>query len=195
MNIAFFDFDGTITYNDSFYAFLRYTNSWAALIGGGVVLGPTLLGYMTGLVPNWTAKQKVFAHFFAGRSRSAFLEQARAFSRAVLPGLVKTSALERIAWHRRQNHKIAVVSASLEPYLEDWCREQGLDLICTKVEIVADRVTGNFITPNCYGPEKVRRIAETYNMKEVSYIYAYGDSCGDREMLDLAQEKFYRFLT
>lgn len=28
MNIAFFDFDGTISFKDSFIAFLRYKNKW-----------------------------------------------------------------------------------------------------------------------------------------------------------------------
>jgi phosphatidylglycerophosphatase C len=45
---------------------------------------------------------------------------------------------------------------------------------------------------NCYGEEKVRRIKTSYNLDEFDHIYAYGDSEGDKAMLDLAHERYYK---
>jgi phosphoserine phosphatase len=45
---------------------------------------------------------------------------------------------------------------------------------------------------NCYGEEKVRRIRASYNLDEFNHIYAYGDSEGDKAMLDLAHEHDYK---
>ena len=53
-------------------------------------------------------------------------------------------------------------------------------------------ITGNFITKNCYGQEKVNRIKESYDLSKYDLIYAYGDSRGDKEMLELANNSFYK---
>jgi len=41
--------------------------------------------------------------------------------------------------------------------------------------------------------EKVLRIKEKYDLKEFEKIFAYGDSKGDREMLALAHEGYYKW--
>jgi hypothetical protein len=39
----------------------------------------------------------------------------------------------------------------------------------------------------------VRRILERYDLSRYAVIYAYGDTSDDREMLELAHRKFYRW--
>ncbi len=53
-------------------------------------------------------------------------------------------------------------------------------------------VTGKFSTKNCYGIEKANRVQEVYNFDDYDHIYAYGDSRGDKELLELADESFYK---
>ena len=60
------------------------------------------------------------------------------------------------------------------------------------IVFVCNKITGNLISKNCYGPEKVTRILESYDLLKYDYIYAYGNSRGDYEMLELANEKFYK---
>jgi phosphoserine phosphatase len=55
-----------------------------------------------------------------------------------------------------------------------------------------EKLSGHLKTKNCYGPEKVRRIREVIDTDEYSTIYAYGDTRGDKEMLELANFKFYK---
>ena len=190
--VAFFDFDGTITRSDSFLQFLFYANPPSTVLKGLILLSPTLLGYFIGLLPNWKAKQKIFSYFFKDQSEKVFIKKGKTFAQAILPGLVKPSALEKIRWHQNQKHTVVLVSASLEPYLSDWCKQQNMALIGTRIEIKDGKITGAFQTPNCYGPEKVNRIKELYNLSEYDTIYAYGDSNGDREMLEIAHHPFYR---
>ena len=38
----------------------------------------------------------------------------------------------------------------------------------------------------------MRRIKASYNLDEFNHIYAYGDSEGDKAMLDLAHEHDYK---
>ena len=49
-----------------------------------------------------------------------------------------------------------------------------------------------FATPNCYGPEKVRRIREVFPDRDNYHLTAFGDSRGDKEMLDYADQGYYK---
>ena len=100
--------------------------------------------------------------------------------------------MEKIVWHKEQGHKVVIVSASIECWLKPWCDKNGLGLIATKLEIKDGRVTGKFLTKNCYGIEKANRVKEGYNLDDYDYIYAYGDSRGDKELLALAHESHYK---
>ncbi|MCZ6166669.1 hypothetical protein O6B35_01880 [Campylobacter ureolyticus] len=46
---------------------------------------------------------------------------------------------------------------------------------------------------NCYAKEKVRRIKETFDLSKFDKIIAYGDSRGDKEMIEFADEGYYKF--
>jgi len=52
-------------------------------------------------------------------------------------------------------------------------------------------VVGCFEGNNCHGPEKARRLREVFG-DNIRLHAAYGDTIGDREMLDMADEKYMR---
>lgn len=184
MDIAFFDFDGTITRGDSFALFLRFVFGKRLYLKVAQNI-PTLLAYKIGLIDNGYTKEKVFGSFFSGMQESLLREYCTAF-RATLESFCKASALSKMQWHKQQGHKIVLVSASFEEYLRPLCVLWDIDLLATTMAVEHGRLTGKFLQPNCYGPEKERRIKESYNLREYDYIYAYGDTRGDREMLALA---------
>lgn len=191
-SIAFFDFDGTITTDDSLLRFIRFVVGDFRFIFGLVALSPILLAYKLGLIPNYKAKQKMLSWFFKGISKNAFFKVANEYSLVHIDKILRQKAMEKINWHKAQGHQIVVVSASIECWLSQWCTKNGLELIATKLEIKDGVVTGALLSKNCYGEEKVNRIKELYNLDEYEYIYAYGDSRGDQEMLKLANESFYK---
>jgi len=188
MKLALFDFDGTITGNDSLVDFIIYSQGELKAVFGFMLLSPVLLSYLIGWIPNFKAKQVVFSFFFRGWEEADFKSISRSFAQVRLPNGVKKEALDRIAWHKTRGDKVVVVSASLDCYLRPWCQTFHLDLISTEVEYKDNAVTGEFSTENCYGREKVERLKQRYQLKDFDYIYAYGDSKGDREMLQLADE-------
>ena len=53
-------------------------------------------------------------------------------------------------------------------------------------------ITGETDGANCYGAEKVRRVREAYDTDAFERVIAYGDSRGDKEMLEFADEAHYR---
>lgn len=193
MALALFDFDGTITCKDSFGDFIVYAVGRKRFIIGAIRLSPMLFAYALGLIRNWRAKEIVSTHFFKGWDSSRVRELASQYSREQLPRIVRGAAIERIRWHQSRGDTVVVVSASIDLWLADWCNAHDVDLIATKLEVKDGCVTGRFQTKNCSGKEKVRRIEELYNLKSFDYIYAYGDTPGDKAMLDVAHEKYYRW--
>jgi phosphatidylglycerophosphatase C len=51
--------------------------------------------------------------------------------------------------------------------------------------------TGGFATPNCRGPEKVKRLRAEFG-EDVVLRAAYGDTGGDREMIAAAEIAGYQ---
>lgn len=54
MNLALFDFDGTITHNDTFSLFLKFSLNKKTQILGGIRLAPYIAGYKLGWVTDKT---------------------------------------------------------------------------------------------------------------------------------------------
>ena len=59
-------------------------------------------------------------------------------------------------------------------------------IIATKLEERDGILTGKFASRNCYGVEKVNRLKEFFTDREREYLSAYGDSSGDKPMLNYA---------
>jgi HAD superfamily hydrolase (TIGR01490 family) len=193
MALALFDFDGTITFKDSFASFLKYAVGHVRFCLGVVCLTPVFIGFLLGVIRSWRAKELMSIFFFHGRDADKFRELASKYSQEELPKIVREVARQRIDWHERRGDTVVVVSASIDLWLKDWCKAQHVHLIATKLEERDGRITGRFLTKNCNGKEKVRRIREHFDLSAFDYIYAYGDRPGDRPMLALANERYYRW--
>ncbi len=190
--LALFDLDGTLTRSDSFFHFLRHSLPLWRLCLGACLLWPVLAGYRLGVMSNARAKALVVRHFYSGWSEERFAGVGESFAREVLPGLMRPGALECLNAHREKGHRVVVVSASLGHWVRPWAHAAGVEILSTEAEVEAGRLTGRFATPNCYGPEKVRRVREILDPARYETIYAYGDSSGDREMLALAHRPHFK---
>ena len=73
--------------------------------------------------------------------------------------------------------------------LADWL---GVELLCTELEQQQGQWWPRLSSQNCKGPEKVRRLGQHLGQLEDLTIEAYGDSKGDRELLQAAALPHYR---
>ena len=192
MRLAIFDFDGTVTTRNSFADFILQTHGIAGALWGLLALSPTLMAYTLGFIPNWKAKQKVFAYFYKGWEKGRFEAAAGEYARKKLSTIMRPVALQRVEWHKDQGHRIVIVSASFEDYLKPWCDAHKVDLLATQLEIKEGRLTGEFASGNCYGEEKLDRLKQAYNLRDFEFIYAYGDSRGDKALAKIANEFHFK---
>jgi len=193
MDLALFDFDGTITTRGTYPGFIRFALRPRRKIVAGILLGPLVVGYRAGLVSDRAIRMAMSRIVFKGEQAQHLRRLGERYAAEALPGLIRSVALERIAWHTARGDRVVVVSAALDVYLEPWCATMGVDVICTQLEADGGRVTGRYVSGDCCGQEKARRIRERYTLSEYSAVYGYGDTEEDREMLDLADQKFFRW--
>ena len=191
-SIALFDFDGTLTTKDSFLEAIKFYKGKVNFAIGFAVLMPVLILYKLKLMTNWEAKQMVLKYFWGGTPVSEFERISNNFAIQEIPKLLRKEAFDRLNWHKAQNHRIVVVSASASAWIKGWTNAQNIELISSEMEVIQERVTGNLLGKNCYGAEKVAQIKKRITLADYTEIYAYGDTVGDREMLALATYPYYR---
>ena len=194
--IAFFDFDGTITYGDTFRHFLRFSVGWPRFIFNMLTVSPYLLLYLLNIVSRQKVKEKVISRFYQKMLYCDLKVKADAFVDSELDQHLRPEALRRIAWHQKQGHRCILVSASPEVYLNIWAKNKGFsDILATRLALTKHgSILGEIKGKNCWGPEKVSRIEELLGSRKEFVFYAYGDSKGDKEMLSIADYPFYRHM-
>jgi phosphatidylglycerophosphatase C len=184
-----FDFDGTLTWKDSFLAFLAWRAGRARYLAGLAALAPAMAAYAIDR-DRGRLKAAATRRFLAGATRAELEADAQRFAAELGQSLLRPDAVR--SWRRWQGRgaRLAIVTASPETIVAPIARALGADLLIgTRLAFDRDdRVSGRLEGAKCRGPEKVRRLREVFG-DEVRLEAAYGDTDGDLEMLGLAEEQ------
>lgn len=190
--IAFFDFDGTITTKDTLLEFIKFSKGKFHFYLGFFLNLHYLIAYQLKIISNQTAKEKILKFFFQDMPVEKFAELCIAFSKNRLPLFIRPKAMEEIKRLKEKNILVVIVSASPETWITSWVAENNLQLIASRLEVSNEKITGKILGKNCHGDEKVRRINETFDLSQYNIVAAYGDTKGDRPMLQLATSSYYK---
>lgn len=186
MNLALFDFDGTLTTKDSLGEFLKYKISKSQYSLNMMRFLPYFLLWQSRIISNSKAKEKLFSIFYKGMDEAEFKKRSFGFSMEILDNIIHHERFVAMKKHKQMGDRVVVVSASMQCWLQPWCEKNSVELLCTELEFKDGKFTGRFATKNCHGIEKVNRINALLNPKIYPTVYAYGDSSGDDAMLELA---------
>ncbi len=189
MKLAIFDIDDTFVRGDSFKGFC-----WFALRAGGIkwswrwrIPFDTLL-YLTGYIEASLYKRSCLNMFLMHNDNASLKALANSFVDRVLLQRVYSTAVDRLCWHKQQNHTVVFLSASPDVYLTDLQSRFGVDLlICTKFTSGDGEFTGDIYSANCKGEEKRRRLVSEYSASEIDWdqSYGYGNSVEDVPFLEI----------
>jgi len=192
MNLAIFDFDGTITDRDSFKDFIVFTHGPGKMLLGILALSPVLFLYLIKCLSSSRTKEFVITHFYRGWDQKRLQHLGERYAQDRLPQIIKQSALDRITWHQSKGDRVVVVSASPEIYLRPWCGQQRVELLATRLQVHEEKITGKIDGKNCVKEEKVTRLKEYLDLTSFGHITAYGDSAGDSGLKQIAHEFHYK---
>lgn len=191
VTVAAFDVDGTLLSGDSLRPFLRFAGGWAWWVRA-LRAFPALALFAFGLTSRTQAKGALLRAVLGHLPQEALSRLADLFARRSLPGMIRREALARVHWHQAQHHHVVLVSASPELYLRPLAQTLGIPtVIGTRLAVSSGRVTG-IHGLNCAGPEKVRRLFEYLPAAGMAELYAYGDSSGDHELLEVSTYPHFR---
>lgn len=203
--IDVYDFDGTVTKSDTLIQFIKYCYGTWHLIEALMLFCPMLILMKLHIINNGKMKERLFGYFFHGMALDEFNRKCDSFARQNKQAILRDNIINRINGAIEEHIPVFIVSASIDnwviPFFYDSNRIYSLDddkpikIIGTQVEVKDGVLTGRFSTPNCYGAEKVRRLEEAIpglvSDRSSYYIFAFGDSRGDKEMLEYADNGTY----
>ncbi|HUK55144.1 MAG TPA: HAD family hydrolase [Nitrospiria bacterium] len=129
-----------------------------------------------------TIRLKTNKCYLAGRSVRAMEELAGAFVLDEIRPVVSPKALAVLEDHRRQGHRLLLLTGCPEFLIRPLADKLGIDsVIGSRLEERGGRWTGRLIPPHPYGEAK-RRLLETWAEMETVRLdqsHAYADSSAD----------------
>lgn len=193
--VLLFDFDGTLTRRDTLLEFIRHARGTGVLLCVLLRFLPLLVLMKLRLADNGRVKERLFVHCFKDMDINYFNLLCQWFADNSRRRLLRADGISTLEKGLDEGARVMVVSASIDNWVAPFFQgEKQPEIVGTQVEVKDGRLTGRFLTPNCYGAEKVRRVQALLAEPRIHYyITAYGDSRGDREMLDYADKGYYKF--
>ena len=192
MKLILFDFDGTLTKKDSFAEFLKFTHGKFRFYLGLIWLAPKLIAWRYGWISAQDGKVMVLKHFYKNKTKKQLETWGKTFCETIVPTILFKESMPTIQQYQSQGHHIAVVTASLDTWIAPFCNAHNLDLISTRLAYENGVFKGQLVTKNCNFKEKAKRIKAAYDLSRYSDIIAYGNSKGDKVMLELADVAYFR---
>ena len=188
ITVAAFDVDNTLTVRDCVVPFMRS-------VAGTRRLMNVMLSDLGSTIQRVRRRDRDFlkAKFvqgvFEGKNAGEIESLGVQFASKIADGWLRSDVAARMRWHQEQGHVVILVSASLGAYLHPLGDLLEVDaVLCTELEEVNGILTGKLDGKNCRGEEKASRVqkwCEGAGMNAEDLVYAYGDSSGDVQLLEL----------
>ena len=189
INLALFDFDGTLYPKDSFTGFIFYTLSKRHIVKKSLKILPWIQAYYLKLYPAHAMRPRLFQSMFKDISANFLQNLAQEYAQQLIQNLDQ-ELLQQLRLHQQNGDRVVLVSASVDLYLVPICKALNIELICTATEIKNGLLTGHYSSEDCSCEQKKLRILQQYNLEDYQYIYAYGNSEEDLDMLSLADHPY-----
>lgn len=193
MNLALFDFDGTISNVDSMSFFFRslYRNKFIFIYRHYIICLVPIIKYKIGMIsPQHLKEIRINSHLIS-LSNQELSEALICFNNIFFSNCIRPKAIDRIKWHKSNGDAVCVVSASWDFLLSNWAKSNKIQLI-SNIIIKNENGSFGFQQPDCNYSEKINRIKSMFDLASFDSIYAYGDSTGDNEMLSIANYSYYK---
>lgn len=193
--IAAFDCDGTLIRGDASRHLLLGCRGPLGLGLDLLRLAPVLVGWRLGRSNTAAVKQALLNQVLQSTplaKREAVLERLE----GDLVEQLRPEAVARLRWHQAQGHRCLIVSASPEALIAPLARHLEVECIatgCTDPLQVTAEHPFQLTTANCKGPEKLHRLEQLLGgLPPPEQLEAYGDSRGDRELLQASARPHWR---
>nr|WP_314264477.1 HAD family hydrolase [uncultured Moellerella sp.] len=190
--LSVFDFDGTLTYHDSFIPFLKFAFGKKYFFSQLIKLVLPTLQCAGRKLTRDQLKAVLVKTYLTGIDESWLKTKANEFCALYWNKLMRPTGLLAVAQERHSGAEVTICSASPELVLEPFANKLGIKLIATQLEVENGVLTGRINGQNCRCGEKVKRLEQRYGDLSQYNLRAWGDTRGDHELLAAAQAPHWR---
>lgn len=190
-HLNLFDFDGTITTDDTLFEIAKFSTSSFNYLFKIILFLPVFAFMKFGFISKQKGKELFLKHFFRKLREESFNKLCQNFAIKRVPDLIRSQGLNEIRDQIALGNRVVIVSASPENWIRPWAEKNNIEVISTRLKFENGRLSGIAGT-NCNGEEKVKRIKEAIRLEDYEKVIAYGDTKGDHPMLALAHESHYK---
>ena len=195
-DLAVYDMDKTVTRGPTYGAFLMHCAvrraPWRLLLLPFVLV--SVLGYALGLIDR--ARLKEINHrLLLGHVHPRDLKPlVESFADRQVATNIRSGALKAIARDKAQGRRLVLATASYKLYAEAIARRLGFDDVIGTGSIIGldERVHARIAGENCYGPAKLRMIADWVDSSGLKgahgHVRFYSDHVSDRPAFEWADE-------
>jgi HAD superfamily hydrolase (TIGR01490 family) len=187
-----FDFDGTLTYKDTMFMYLKFYDPIKFHVQF-LKHVPLFVLLKLKLAETEKVKKSFIGSILKGQTKEKIEKKSKQFFEEYYPKIIRENALDFIQNIDRDNTQSLLVTASLDIWAKPFADAFKMKLVSTKAEFQNGVFTGNFIGKNCNGKEKLVRIKAEIKDHKYDKIIAFGDTSGDKPMLKWANEGHYQF--
>lgn len=182
---AIFDLDRTVTRAPTWTWFLLHVNGKKPLFWGRFALIILrMVAYKLRLVPR-TSIKAAGIKTLKPHDRAGLQAKADAFVANILRTGLRPGAVAAINAHKTNGDRLVLVTAAVDVVADPLARALGFDqVISTRLTWPAGGSGPVLDGANCYGAEKLRRIAQVETEQPFAHpTYAYSDHISDLELL------------
>jgi alcohol-forming fatty acyl-CoA reductase len=195
--LAIFDFDGTLTTGHLWVGIAKHHQKFKVKRLG-------LYLYLFSHLPLWlAAKAKLYSEeknrakwgedlpvLFAGFSTGEANKTFQWITDNYFMPLIRPDLLAALIEHKKQGHKIMVLSGMFTAFLDVVGQRLGVDYVVgTKLEVVDETYSGCIVGPLCFGENKAAFLNEYIQQKrldvDLQQSWAYADSITDLPVFQL----------
>jgi len=133
INLALFDFDGTLYPKDSFTGFIFYTLSKRHIVKNGLKILPWIQAYYLKLYPAHAMRPRLYQSMFKDIPLDFVDKLAQEYAQKLIKKL-DPELLHQLKLHQQRGDRVVLVSASIDLYLTYICKYLNIELICTETE-------------------------------------------------------------
>lgn len=185
---AFFDLDRTLIKGFSAKQFFQKR------LYSGKMTSKEVLAQFNGVLiyamgnRNFAGLAAIGAKGIHGIDEKHFIEIGESVYMDQLAGEIYPESRALVDAHLAKGHTVAIISAATPYQVNPIARDLGIDhVMCTRMEVVKGKFTGNIVEPACWGEGKAiaaRSLASKMKL-DLSKSHFYTDSAEDMQLLDI----------
>ena len=185
---AIFDYDGTLTTNDTFSELLKYVYGTCNFYIVQFFLMPFAGLMHIGLFSNRNFKnlQLNLLGKFRFISGETLTEVSTRWAEKNVFRFLNFGAVERLLEHQRVGIQVVIISATPSILINEFAK------LFNVTHVLAGKLTSRknkpLIVSAPFGRGKVKILRETFDLKNSEFLYGYGDSPQDRYFLKITRE-------